>query len=236
MSKLQSLLSDISTKGHTPDRLLEIAVLYDNLKQYGSAYIFYLRFLESFELGYNITLSQSQDLLKYNSKQGEKIKIAYCVYIRLGLICEKMNDRVFNATLWYERAINYRPDLPFAYYFMSRIIEQQGKDIEWRWQKSFNYANLGCSTIGNYLCQAEKYLNLLNSEFKELNINYPGHYALFFQRSVAASWLKDYRTTAIEDLRFILRTFNNIDEIHYNCTLRNLENLTGIPQYSKSDI
>lgn len=95
--------------------------------------------------------------------------------LRLALCFERQGLRDNTEEAILQKAILLMSDRPEAYFLLSRLYEVR-KD----WQSCYTYA-----------CLALRFCNLkvlpLNT-----NVEYPGEYALYFQKGVAAWWVGEY--------------------------------------------
>ena len=132
----------------------------------------------------------------------------YEASLRLGLCFEKQGSRVFTVKGIFLRAASLLPQRPEAYYLLSRVYEHC-KD----WQESYTWAVLGET--------------LIEEPLKKLitNVEYPGKYALTFQRAIAAWWIGLW-----DESLYLLRQLDknpNMLEVYRVMTKNNLINLGG---------
>lgn len=97
--------------------------------------------------------------------------LTYEALLRLALCFERQGSRVFTTKGILLRAISLMPNRPEAYYLISRLYEMS-KD----WQESYTFAVMG----ENLPEPKEKMIS---------NVDYPGRYALTFERAVTAWWI-----------------------------------------------
>lgn len=113
-----------------------------------------------------------------------------------------------------ENALTLFPERPEAYYFLSLLYERR-KD----WQNSYIYASLGVLRCTE---------DLIRIEWSGL-VNYPGKYALIFQKAVAAWWWGKG-----QECRELLQTLLNeywdqMDTVHQRSVEENIIKLGAGP-------
>jgi hypothetical protein len=97
--------------------------------------------------------------------------LTYEALLRLALCFEHQGSRVFTTKGILLRAISLMPNRPEAYYLLARMYEYCKE-----WQESYTFAILG--------------ENVKDSEEKLItNVEYPGKYALTFERAMTAWWI-----------------------------------------------
>jgi hypothetical protein len=111
-----SELIDFSLDTENAEKNYNLAVWYENQKQYAPAHTYYLRCAER----------STDDLLSYKAL----IRSSFCY--------KAQGSRDGTEKIALENALNLLPQRPEAYYFLSLLYERkQG------WQNSYSYANLG---------------------------------------------------------------------------------------------
>lgn len=206
-SKLQNLIKGFVSNSTDESKMqlyLDVAVEYDKLGQHASAFNSYLKFLE---------------LSTYNNFAPSLDYTIYLVYIRLGEIFEEMGNRTMSAKVFYHKAVSYMPYRPEAYYYLSRLCERN--KYAGNWDESLAYANIGIDL------QVDKEMKSVSST--KIPLNYPKEYGLYFQRSVAASWLNQ-KDNSLRDLQHIknnISKYIKIDEVHTNAIDRNIRFLVN---------
>lgn len=117
----------------------------------------------------------------------------------------------------YLHAINVNPTRPEAYYYLSKLYELQKKFID-----SYTIAVLGITNA-----------TLAQTKFKDWNLDYPGEYALYFQKAVSAWWWGKHQESR-DTFKFIADNYaEKLDTIHYHSVQNNLLRL-GIGEESQS--
>lgn len=96
----------------------------------------------------------------------------YHALLRMALCFEKQQTRDDTESVLLQKAIGLMPNRPEAYFLLARLYEWQKK-----WHESFFVASVGC--------------NVADFKSKQLDsdLQYPGEYALFFQKAVALWWV-----------------------------------------------
>ncbi|NBU81772.1 MAG: class I SAM-dependent methyltransferase, partial [Flavobacteriaceae bacterium] len=102
------------------------------------------------------------DLLKYES------------LIRGSMCFDKQGTRNFTVKGMLQHAVAVMPTRPEAYYLLSRFYERENK--EGSWQDSYLMAS-----IGEKVCD-------LNASNLITEVDYPGNYALLFQKALSSWW------------------------------------------------
>jgi hypothetical protein len=109
-------LIEFSLDTENAEKNYNLAVWYENQKQYAPAHSYYLRCAERSE----------DDLL------------AYKALIRSSFCYKNQGSRDATEKIALENALNLLPQRPEAYYFLSILYERKGE-----WQNCYIYANLG---------------------------------------------------------------------------------------------
>jgi len=114
-------------------------------------------------------------------------------------------------------AINVNPTRPEAYYYLSKLYELQSKFMD-----SYAIAVTGLNVA-----------NLNQMRFKNWNLDYPGEYALYFQKAVSAWWWGKHQESR-DTFKFIADNYaETLDSVHYQSVQNNLLRL-GIGEESQS--
>jgi len=96
--------------------------------------------------------------------------LAYKALLRASFCYRCQGSRDATEKVLLENALNLIPERPEAYYFLSFLYERKQD-----WQNCYNYAGLG--------------LKFHSPEIQDIGIpEYPGEYALIFEKSVASWW------------------------------------------------
>jgi tetratricopeptide (TPR) repeat protein len=130
-------------------------------------------------------------------------------YTSLLLISQCFNDQqgrehsVSNCIL---QAISVNPKRPEAWLLLSKFYESIGQ-----WQEVYTYAHVGLD------CHIDTQL--------PAPVGYPGSYALYFQKAVAAWWIgrKDESLSTLKILSSM-----NLDPMYKNAVANNLERLNAL--------
>jgi len=144
---------------------------------------------------------------EFSTENENNLLLAYEALLRLALCFERQGSRVFTTKGVLLRAISLMPKRPEAYYLLSRMYE-----INRDWQEGYTFALLG-----------EK----LEEPEEELltNVNYPGKYALVFERAVTAWWIGLW-----DESLYLFRELKKnpkMEHAHKVITQNNLNNLGG---------
>ena len=97
--------------------------------------------------------------------------IVYTSLLRIALCFDKQQGRGHSSVTSILQAISYMPNRPEGYFYLSRYNERMGN-----WQEAYTFADLG-------LRYAER------TEPLPVNVEYPGKYALLFEKAVSGWWL-----------------------------------------------
>jgi hypothetical protein len=133
--------------------------------------------------------------------------ITYSSLLRVSICFEDQNDRNNTITNCLLQAIQYLPNRPEGYFLMSRFHERAGN-----WQESYTFAEIG-------LMFAEQ------DESLPINVDYPGKYALTFQKAIAAWWIGRLEESTL--LLNILKNTPKISDIYMNSVKSNLEKISA---------
>jgi tetratricopeptide (TPR) repeat protein len=165
MESINKLIELASYDMFNPEINFNIANEYKNLNQTASAISFYLR---AAEYGYD-----SKPLIVYASL----IKISECF--------DEQKGRGHSAYHSLYQAIQYMPNRPEAYFFLSRLYERESK-----WQECYTFAELGLN------CADQK-----NEKFPT-QTQYLGKYCLQFEKAVSGWWTgrKDESKKIFQDI------------------------------------
>lgn len=97
--------------------------------------------------------------------------IVYSSLIRMSFCFEDQKGREHTVTNCLLQAIQYLPKRPEAYFLISRFYERSQK-----WQECYTFAELGL-------------MNTAYADNLPVSVEYPGVYALLFEKSVSAWWV-----------------------------------------------
>lgn len=132
----------------------------------------------NYNLGlYYESIDQTASALSYFLRCAERSKVLEMTYeclIRSSDCFEKQGKRNFTVKNLLQHAISMCPTRPEAYYLLSKFYEKQ--NIDGSWQDSYMIASIG-EKISDF-----NSVKLMNP------VDFPGKYALLFQKGVAAWW------------------------------------------------
>lgn len=132
----------------------------------------------NYNLGlYYESINQTAAALSYFLRCAERSSAPETVYeclIRSSMCFEKQGKRNFTVKGLLQHAISIYPTRPEAYYLLARFYEKETYDGSW--QDSYMIASIG-----------EKVANF-NSAPLTNPVDFPGRYALLFQKGIAAWW------------------------------------------------
>lgn len=134
--------------------------------------------------------------------------LQYECLIRNFLNISKQKERKHSATGQLFHAISVRPDRPEGYFLLSRYYEREQK-----WQESYTTACTG--------------LQFIKHQYRPLvtDVEYPGEYAMHFQKAVAAWWIgKCDESRGM--LRWIMDSYY-MNDLFANVTRDNIIKLRG---------
>lgn len=135
--------------------------------------------------------------------------LQYECLLRCARCFEHQGTRRFTVRGILQQAVALLPTRPEAYYYLSRILEGSSNG-DGRWFDSYTYASIGLSIAqhsGDYI------------------LDYPGSYALLFQKAVAAWWCglcDDSRNMFLD-----LHCNYDLDKLHADSVCSNLARLGG---------
>jgi len=96
--------------------------------------------------------------------------LTYKALLRASFCYKSQGSRDGTEKILLENALNFIPERPEAYYFLSLLYERKAE-----WQNCYIYANLG--------------LQCYSPDIEDINLpEYPGMYSLIFQKAVAGWW------------------------------------------------
>lgn len=134
--------------------------------------------------------------------------LQYECLLRNFLNINKQPNRDHSSTGQLFHAMSLLPRRPEAHFLLSRYYETKQK-----WQESYTAACLGIELLG------EEPTKLVT------DVEYPGEYALYFQKAVAAWWIGRCNESR-EILRWIMDNYA-MDETFTNATRNNLVRIKG---------
>lgn len=211
-------------KINTPEEVKTINYSLDNLL---NNYIFDPDHPEkNFLLGYYYeSIGQTAAALSFYLRTAERTEndlLKYESLIRGSMCFDKQGTRNFTVKGMLQHAIAVLPTRPEAYYLLSRFYERQ--DVDGSWNDSYLIAS-----IGKKVCD-------LNPSGLITKVDYPGNYALQFQKALSSWWcgLCSESRDLFQDL---LDNYQLCDE-HKKICIDNLKKMnaydeTPFPLYNK---
>lgn len=133
----------------------------------------------------------------------------YHALLRMALCFEKQKTRDDTESVILQKAIGLLPLRPEAYFLLARLYEWQKK-----WHESFFVASVGCN------------VSKFDSEPLSTDLQYPGEYALWFQKAVALWWVGNCDES--RELFYHLKVTYQMNELFTNAVDNNLRSL-GYP-------
>lgn len=133
----------------------------------------------------------------------------YHALLRMALCFERQKTRDDTESVILQKAIGLMPRRPEAYFLLSRLYEWQK-----RWHESFFVASVGCNI-------ADFGLDPLPTD-----VDYPGEYALWFQKAVALWWVGNCDES--RELLYHLKVTYKMNDMFTRAVDNNLNNL-GYP-------
>jgi hypothetical protein len=133
----------------------------------------------------------------------------YHALLRMALCFERQKTRDDTESVILQKAIGLLPHRPEAYFLLSRLYEWQK-----RWHESYFVASVGCS------------VSKFDSPPLSTDVQYPGEYALMFQKAVALWWVGNCDES--RELMYHLKVTYDMNEMFARAVNNNLNNL-GYP-------
>lgn len=135
--------------------------------------------------------------------------LQYECLIRNFLNISKQKERKHSATGQLLHAISVRPDRPEGYFLLSRYYEREQK-----WQETYTTAITG--------------LQFIKHDYRDLltEVEYPGEYALYFQKAVSAWWIGRCEESKVS-LRWLMDNYY-MNDLFATITRDNLIKLKGV--------
>lgn len=125
-------------------------------------------------------IGQTASALSYYLRAAERAKNEFLQYeciIRSSICFDKQGCRNFTVKGLLQHAIALQPTKPEGYYLLSKFYEKENKDGSW-------HDCYMISSIGNKIAN-----NIANNSIPlRTSIDYPGQYALLFQKGLSAWW------------------------------------------------
>ena len=140
--------------------------------------------------------------------------LSYSALIRASFCYKSQGSRDATEKVLLENALNFLPQRPEAYYFLSLLYERKQE-----WQNAYTYANLG----------------LQQEDIEPIIPEFQGNHLLIFQKAVAAWWWG--KSQESRDLFQLLSTYylNVLDENHKRSVEENISRL-GLTSQSQGEI
>jgi SAM-dependent methyltransferase len=200
--------------------LIEVTDFYEqfsnSLQQLLNAYVMNPQNVENnFALGfYYDTIGQTASALSYYLRCAERTPddlLKYECLIRSSMCFDKQGTRGFTVKGLLQHAISILPKRPEAYYLLSRFFERDTRDGHWN-------DGYMIASIGQKVCD-------FNSSSLRTNVDYPGEYAILYQKAVISWWcgLCNESKNLFQDL---LDNYD-LNEIHKKSVIENLIKLNG---------
>ncbi len=201
--------------------LIEVTDFYeqfgDSLQELLNAYVMNPQDVENnFALGfYYDTIGQTASALSYYLRCAERTPddlLKYECLIRSSMCFDKQGTRGFTVKGLLQHAISILPKRPEAYYLLSRFFERDTRDGHWN-------DGYMIASIGQKVCD-------FNSSSLRTNVDYPGEYAILYQKAVISWWcgLCNESKNLFQDLH----DNYDLNEIHKKSVIENLIKLNGI--------
>jgi SAM-dependent methyltransferase len=201
--------------------LIEVTDFYEqfsnSLQQLLNAYVMNPQDVENnFALGfYYDTIGQTASALSYYLRCAERTPddlLKYECLIRSSMCFDKQGTRGFTVKGLLQHAISILPKRPEAYYLLSRFFERDTRDGHWN-------DGYMIASIGQKVCD-------FNSSSLRTNVDYPGEYAILYQKAVISWWcgLCNESKNLFQDLH----DNYDLNEIHKKSVIENLIKLNGI--------
>lgn len=133
----------------------------------------------------------------------------YHALLRMALCFERQKTRDDTESVILQKAIALQPRRPEAYFLLARLYEWQKK-----WHESYFVASVGCNTAD------------LDCSPLSTDLQYPGRYALLFQKAVALWWVGNCDES--RELFYDLKANYAMNQMFAAAVDKNLKNL-GFP-------
>lgn len=163
---------------------------------------------------YYESIGQSASAISYYLRSAERTEDPLCQYeslIRASICFDNQGTRNFTVKGLLQRAISICPKRPEGYYLLSRFYENENSDVwkDGKWNYSYLMASMG-ENVADF-----------NSPPLKTKIDYPGKYAILYQKALAAWWcgLCDESRDIFNDL---IKNYD-LDDNHRNKVLENLK-------------
>lgn len=179
----------------------------------------------NYKLGiYYHSMGQTASALSYYLRCAERSEdplLQYECLLRGAMCFHSQGTRNLTVKGMMQHAIALQPKRPEAYYLLSRHHEQH--NVDGHWMDSYMVAS-----IGDSICD-------LNSPPLRTNIDYPGNFALKFQKALSSWWCG----LCDESSKIFLDLYNNyeLDDNHKELVFSNLKMMNAIepfPTYDQS--
>lgn len=108
------------------------------------------------------------------AERSKSLEVQYECLLKAGACFESQGKRNFTVKGLYQHAISILPSRPEAYYLLARFYEKE--DADGSWHDSYMIASIGEKTADS------------NPQPLRNSVDYPGFYAITFQKAVAAWW------------------------------------------------
>jgi SAM-dependent methyltransferase len=148
--------------------------------------------------------------LRTTERSDDKL-LQYECLIRASMCYDKQGTRKFTVKGLIQNAITVIPSRPEGHFLLARYYERSDQDGSWK----------DCYLTA---CVAEEFCDR-NPPPLRTQVDYPGFYGILFEKAISSWWcgLCDEARDMLEDL---LDNYE-LDELHKNAVISNLEKLTG---------
>lgn len=176
---------------------------------------------------YYDSIGQTATAVSFYIRTAERTQddlIQYEALIRAASCFEKQGTRRFTVKNIMKRAITVQPHRPEGYYILSKAYQNDANN-DGRWFDSYTMASIGLSLTENQ-----------NMVPLSTTINYPGRYALMYQKAKAAWWcgLGDESRNIFLDLYSNYQLSDSFREkIHKNLVKLNAFSSSSLTLYSR---
>ena len=175
----------------------------------------YARDTENAEINFSLALEyeaigQTAAALSYFLRAAERTAdalLAYECLLKIGLCFERQGRRGNSVRGAYKHAVCLLPKRPEAYFLLARHYERTGDHVS-----GYMYSELGLNFCGSGYDVALR-----------TNVEFPGKYALIFQKAVSAWWWGKPE----ESRKLFLDLWDNypLDDLHRSAVEKNLKTL-----------
>jgi len=152
-------------------------------------------------------IGQTAAAISYFLRASERTKdklLTYECIIRIGNCFDRQQDRNFTVKSMYRLAITVMPNRPEAYYLMAKYFD---------FEKNYSESYLFCKLAFN---------NCAEKSYSDLNVGYPGMWAVYYQYAIASWWCgKNIESRKIYQ-KLINDHWSVMDDIHKQAVETNI--------------